>query len=40
MNEHEPGLSRTYGRRLWGLVLGAPRVPDAANSEEKGTERK
>ena len=32
MTEHEPGLSRTYGRRLWGLVLGSPRVPDADRS--------
>ncbi len=24
MQEHEPGLARTYGRRHWGLVLAAP----------------
>ncbi len=32
MHEHEPGTSTTYGRRLWGLVLGSPQVNDAANS--------
>jgi hypothetical protein len=24
--EHEPGLSATYGRRVWGLQLGAPAL--------------
>lgn len=28
--EHEPGLSLTYGRRVWGLALGPPAIPDAA----------
>ena len=32
MVEHEPGLSRTYGRRVWGLALGAPKVKDAKRS--------
>jgi len=32
MIEHEPGLSRTYGRRLWGLVLGPPGVPNQERS--------
>lgn len=26
--EHEPGLSKTYGRRVWGLALGHPAIPD------------
>ena len=37
MTEHEPGLARTYGRRLWGLVLAAPKVPDAEHSTVRFT---
>lgn len=27
--EHEMGLSKTYGRRVWGLALGHPSIPGA-----------
>lgn len=30
--DHDPGLSRTYGRRVWGLALGRPKVQDPQQS--------
>lgn len=32
MQEHDPDLPKTYGRRVWGLALGAPKVKNAARS--------
>ncbi|MHB9133893.1 MAG: hypothetical protein ACYDBB_22735 [Armatimonadota bacterium] len=36
MQEHEPGLPLTYGRRVWGLQLGLPPLKVKAENQQCG----
>jgi len=37
MQEHDPELPRTYGRRVWGLVLAAPKLENSKKSTVRFT---